>query len=138
MVAHQQEDGKLNDEDEVCGCGSFDEAIETAMKAVEDAYLVPGDDHMCLMYQMMVTQAVGAICLRGLHMQLNKICEQKGEDRSEDETREVVLNATQNLQRHLGRHMTAQGSELDKRLVAMFQKKKDNPVFDMTEERSVH
>jgi hypothetical protein len=126
------------DDNEICNCGTYDEAIETAKQAIEEAYMVSGDDHMCLMFQMMVTQAVGAICLRGLHMQLNAICKQKGDERTQAETRDSVLRAVENLQSHLGVHLVARGGELDKYLMAMFDRKGGNPFVLVEEDRTIN
>jgi hypothetical protein len=127
-----------HDKEEICNCGTFDDAIEAAKNAVREAYLDPGDDQMCLMFQMMVTQAIGAICLRGLHIQLREIVKQRGDDKTEDETREVIMKATQSLQRHLGDHMIARGLELDNYIKDFLDKKGHNPFVIVDEEHSVH
>jgi hypothetical protein len=86
----------------------------------------------------MVTQAIGAICLRGLHMQLDAICEQKGNGRDTNETRDTVLKATASLQANLGAHMVTRGAELDKYLKAIFAKKGGNPFVLVDEERTIN
>lgn len=113
-------------DDEVCGCGTVQSALETAMTAVEDAFYQAQQgkaDGMCFAFQVTVAHAITAICMRALQKQLHAA----GGNLPVQAERAIVGKLVETLETKISEHMLSRVNELEQYVTEMLAMAKANP-----------
>jgi hypothetical protein len=126
--------------EDVCGCGTFDDAMKTAMGLVKNAFAAATKDEdggMCLLYQCMVSYAVFCISTRGLILQIDRAAKESNSDIPDEAKTELVTRMVDDLKRKMAEHMAHSAVYLEKSIHAVVSSSKRTPFAFAPPEETV-